>query len=92
MPEEFKHLSPSEQQKLIKKKAFGMMGFALSLILIFSDPMVEVMSNVGERVGVPPFYVAFVLAPIASIVSPQQPAHAIRRPFLSSATAAGTAE
>ena len=59
----------AEQQRLIKRKAFGMMAFALSLILIFSDPMVEVMSNVGERVGIPSFYVAFVLAPLASNAS-----------------------
>ena len=69
MPEEFANLSPEEQQKMILRKAFGMMGFALGLILTFSDPMVEVMSNVGERVGIPPFYVAFVLAPLASNAS-----------------------
>ena len=39
------------------------------LVLIFSDPMVDVMSNVGARVTVPPFYVAFVLAPLASNAS-----------------------
>ena len=38
-------------------------------VLIFSDPMVEVMSNVGERVSVPPFYISFVLAPLASNAS-----------------------
>ena len=69
MPEEFAHLSPAAQQRMILRKAFGMMGFALALILVFSDPMVEVMSNVGERVGIPPFYVAFVLAPLASNAS-----------------------
>ena len=69
MPEEFAHLSPDEQQRMIKRKAFGMMAFALSLILLFSDPMVEVMSNVGQRCGIPPFYVAFVLAPLASNAS-----------------------
>ena len=31
--------------------------------------MVEVMSNVGERVSVPPFYISFVLAPLASNAS-----------------------
>jgi len=69
MPEEFAHLDPDEQQKLIKRRAFGMMAVALTMILIFSDPMVDVMSNVGERVGVPAFYVAFVLAPLASNAS-----------------------
>ena len=69
MPEEFAHLSPEQQQRMIKRKAFGMMAVALSLILLFSDPMVDVMSNVGERVGIPPFYVAFVMAPLASNAS-----------------------
>ena len=36
---------------------------------IFSDPMVEVMSNVGDRLSIPPFYVAFTLAPLASNAS-----------------------
>jgi len=69
MPEELKHLSPAEQQRLIKRKAFGMMLVGLTLILVFSDPMVDVMSNVGARIGVPPFYVSFVLAPLASNAS-----------------------
>ena len=80
------------------------MALGTALVLIFSDPMVDVMSNVGERVKVPrsrrdhaettprprrdrehrspraegrrrscsqvpPFYVAFVLAPLASNAS-----------------------
>ena len=43
--------------------------WSAGLILIFSDPMVDVMSNMGERLGIPPFYVAFVLAPLASNAS-----------------------
>ena len=39
------------------------------LIVLFSDPMVDVMSNVGTRLSIPPFYVAFVLAPLASNAS-----------------------
>merc|ERR1712196_672781 len=31
--------------------------------------MVDVMSNMGERLSIPPFYVAFVLAPLASSAS-----------------------
>merc|ERR1719353_998673 len=43
--------------------------FGTGLILLFSDPMVDVMSNVGARCGIPSFYVAFVLAPLASNAS-----------------------
>lgn len=46
-----------------------MMGLGTALILIFADPMVEVLGNVGQRVGVPPFYISFVLAPLASNAS-----------------------
>ena len=69
IPEELSDLPWPQQQAAIKNKAFGMMGIGTLLILIFSDPMVDVMSNVGTRIGVPPFYVAFVLAPLASNAS-----------------------
>ena len=39
------------------------------LILLFSDPMVDVLSNIGDRLEIPPFYISFVLAPLASNAS-----------------------
>ena len=45
------------------------MSIGLGLIILFSDPAVDVMSNMGERCGLPPFYVSFVLAPVASNAS-----------------------
>ena len=60
---------PRARARAVKRKAFGMMLVGLTLILVFSDPMVDVMSNVGARIGVPPFYVSFVLAPLASNAS-----------------------
>ncbi|KAL3923439.1 MAG: hypothetical protein SGPRY_004217, partial [Prymnesium sp.] len=69
MPEDLQQLSYEQQQTMIKKRAFTMMGLGTVLIIIFSDPMVDVMSNVGERLTIPPFYIAFVLAPIASNAS-----------------------
>uniref|UniRef100_A0A7S2HP56 EF-hand domain-containing protein n=2 Tax=Haptolina brevifila TaxID=156173 RepID=A0A7S2HP56_9EUKA len=69
MPEEFAHLTPDEQQRGILKQSFTMMGLGTVLILIFSDPMVDVLNNVGQRVGVPGFYVSFILAPLASNAS-----------------------
>ena len=44
-------------------------GFGMLLILVFSDPMVDAMASVGLRLGVPGFYIAFVLAPLASNAS-----------------------
>jgi len=69
MPEDLEHLSPDEQQNMIKRRSFKMMGVGTLLILIFSDPMVDVMANVGARLTIPPFYIAFVLAPLASNAS-----------------------
>ena len=69
MPEEYRSLTPEQQQSHIKKHASFMMGMGTLLILVFSDPMVDVMSNVGARINVKPFYVAFVLAPLASNAS-----------------------
>jgi Ca2+/Na+ antiporter len=69
MPEDLEHLSPEEQQSAILSRAFGMMGLGTALILVFSDPMVDVLGNVGDRIGCPAFYISFVLAPLASNAS-----------------------
>ena len=69
MPEELKHLSPEQQQTALKWRAAMLCGFGTLLILVFSDPMVGVMANMGRRLGVPGFYIAFVLAPLASNAS-----------------------
>jgi len=69
MPEDLEHLSPDEQQSMIKRRAFKMMGLGTLMVVIFSDPMVDVLANVGNRLSIPPFYVAFTLAPLASNAS-----------------------
>lgn len=43
MPDDLVSLGYEEQQALIKKRAFGMMGLGTALIIVFSDPMVDVM-------------------------------------------------
>merc|ERR1711924_387418 len=35
----------------------------------FPDPMVDVLNELGVRTGIPPFFVAFILAPLASNAS-----------------------
>ena len=69
VPDDFKEMSWQEQQSHIKRRAAWEMGVGTLLIVIFSDPMVDVMSNVGDRLSIPPFYIAFVLAPLASNAS-----------------------
>jgi Ca2+/Na+ antiporter len=69
VPEDLQALSWMEQQAAIKKRAFSLMGLGTLLVVVFSDPMVDVMSNVGQRLSIPPFYISFVLAPLASNAS-----------------------
>jgi len=69
VPEDLASLSPEEQQRAIKRRAFIMLFIGTGLVLLFSDPMVDVLSEVAERSGVPPFYVSFILAPLASNAS-----------------------
>ena len=66
VPEDLLELGWQEQQWHIKMRAAKLMGVGTAGILLFADPMVDVLANVGNRVSVPPFYVAFVLAPLAS--------------------------
>lgn len=69
VPEDLAHLSISEQQRKIKIRAAYMMFIGTALVLIFSDPMVDVLSEVGARTGIPAFYVSFAVAPLASNAS-----------------------
>jgi Ca2+/Na+ antiporter len=69
IPEEFTDLSPEKQQAAIKKRAFFMLTVGTALVILFSDPMVDVMQEIAVRLGLSPFYVSFVLAPLASNAS-----------------------
>jgi len=69
MPDEFKDLPPSEQRKQIINASLKQMAIGTLLVLIFSDPMVDVLSQIGTMTGIPAFYVSFVLAPLASNAS-----------------------
>uniref|UniRef100_A0A7S0AGX5 EF-hand domain-containing protein n=1 Tax=Minutocellus polymorphus TaxID=265543 RepID=A0A7S0AGX5_9STRA len=69
VPEDITSLPPHEQQRIIKKRAFIMLAIGTTLVLIFSDPMVDVMQEIASRAGLNSFYVAFVLAPLASNAS-----------------------
>jgi hypothetical protein len=64
-----KHLSPEEQQTLIFRRSCYMMGLGSAIVILISDPMVAVLGELGARTGIPAFYIAFVLAPMASNAS-----------------------
>jgi Ca2+-binding EF-hand superfamily protein len=69
VPEDLADLPPDVQQRRILMRACQMMGLGTVLVLIFSDPMVDVLAEIGVRTGVPAFYVSFILAPLASNAS-----------------------
>jgi len=66
MPEDLADLEPREQQRRIKLRAAWKMALGSAIVLIFSDPAVDVMAETGRRLQISPFYVSFVMAPIAS--------------------------
>ncbi|PXF48054.1 Sodium/calcium exchanger NCL2 [Gracilariopsis chorda] len=69
LPQELDDKDPLLRSFKIMKRAITMMAAGTALVLIFADPMVGVMSEVGQRVGIPAFYISFVLAPLASNAS-----------------------
>jgi Ca2+/Na+ antiporter len=69
IPEDLADLPPDVQQKMIFRRSCQMMGFGTILVLIFSDPMVDVLSEIGVRTDISSFYISFVLAPLASNAS-----------------------
>jgi len=52
-----------------KIRAVWMMSLGTALVLVFSDPAVGVLNNIGVRTNINGFYISFVLAPLASNAS-----------------------
>merc|ERR1712188_80190 len=66
-PDEFaqeKFKTIEEQQAAIKRSAAYLCGVGTIVVLIFSDPISDVLTAVGDRIGGNAFYVAFVVAPL----------------------------
>ena len=68
-PSQLSHLPAEQQQIELKKLSFRMIAAGLLAVLVFSDPMVDVFSDLGNRLEIPGFYIAFFLAPLASNAS-----------------------
>jgi Ca2+/Na+ antiporter len=68
-PEDLLDLDPEEQQRAIKIRAFVMLAVGTTLVVLFSDPMVDVLKQMSKRLNIPAFYVSFVLVPFASNAS-----------------------
>jgi len=69
VPVEIAKLPEEEQVAALIKKACCMMATGTLIVLLFSDPMVDILDEIGKRTGVPGFFVAFILAPLASNAS-----------------------
>jgi len=69
MPEDLADLSPEEQRKKLLQRAFIGMFSGTFVVLLFSDPTVDILSELGDRIGVNPFYISFILCPLASNAS-----------------------
>ncbi len=66
VPEGFLELSPEKQEEAILKRAFAYLSLGTFVVVLFSDPMVDVLQEAANRMKDSPFYVSFVLAPLAS--------------------------
>lgn len=69
IPDDLQDLTPEQQQVAIKIRSLWLMGIGTMLVLVFSDPAVSVLNELGHRMHISPFYVSFVLAPLASNAS-----------------------
>ena len=69
IPEDIQSLPPDQQQSAIINRTVLQMGMGTALVLLLSDPTVDVLNEIGVRLEINPFYVAFVLAPLASNAS-----------------------
>jgi Ca2+/Na+ antiporter len=69
IPEDLAHLDYDAQQRAIIIRASWQMALGTILVLLFSDPMVDCLAALGERLGISSFYISFVLAPLASNAS-----------------------
>lgn len=66
IPDSIKKLPEDQQQKAIICLSLKIMATGTFMVILFSDPMVGVLSAFGKLIGVSPFYVSFILAPLAS--------------------------
>ncbi len=69
MPPDLENLTPAQQQFRIKMRSACMMGLGTLLVLVFTDPAVDVMNEVAQRANINPFFISFLLAPLASNAS-----------------------
>ena len=65
--EEEEYLELTDRQLIVK--ACVLLAAGTGLVVVFSDPMVDVISNFGKTIKVSAFYISFVVTPLASNAS-----------------------
>mmetsp|Transcript_30960 Transcript_30960/g.26098 ORF Transcript_30960/g.26098 Transcript_30960/m.26098 type:complete len:169 (+) Transcript_30960:1113-1619(+) len=66
MPEDFKHLDPETRTTRAIQRSLYLMFVGTFIVIVFSDPMVDVLGRFGEISNIPAFYISFICAPLAS--------------------------
>jgi len=66
MPKDLANKRPERQQRAIKIRALIMLMLGTTLIMIFSEPLVAVVDEIGNRSNIPSFYISFVVVPVVS--------------------------
>jgi len=69
VPEDLASLSPEEQKRVVIFRATWMMSLGTFVVLVVSDPFVDLLTAWGDRLGIEAFYISFVVAPFASNAS-----------------------
>merc|ERR1711967_22574 len=69
VPEDLAALSPDEQKRVVIFRATWMMALGTFIVLVVSDPFVDLLTAWGDRLGIEAFYISFVVAPFASNAS-----------------------
>jgi len=67
--EEAAEENPILKFKTNLSKAIGLMIFGTAIVAIFSDPMVDVISDFALKIKINPFYVSFLITPFCSNAS-----------------------
>jgi len=69
VPEDLAALAPDEQRRVVIFRATWMMGLGTFVVLVVSDPFVDLLTAWGNRLDIAPFYISFIVAPFASNAS-----------------------
>lgn len=66
VPQDLRHLDPRALRRTVLWRAAWMVLLGTFLIFAFSDPMVDILDQVGDRLGIGSFYAAFLLTPLTA--------------------------